>query len=358
MKTSDVIKQLQLSLPRYTTEFSDQLAITSIVPSGTTATATLAVTHTLEVGDIVTISGAIAPVEIASISRSETVATATTVTNHDITENAQTTQVTLSGTSETEFNGTFELLSANNRRTFEFAVDDSGPTAATGGLLEDPPGAFGYNGQHVITGGITPTAFEYTLPVVLTQPAIGSGVVHTAIQVTGAASEDRIEELYTASSSLWAIVVLGETTASGDRNSRNDAITSAAPAGDRDQTIYQNFSIYVISTVSDELTSRATRDSMEDIMLPLFQSLLFWKAPTGLADTQNMGVVFFAHGTQDSTSTHYIHRFDFQLVSKITRSDTLEPDFNVAFRDIGLTMGTTLGTQKLTINIDLDDEPL
>ena len=42
------------------------------------------------------------------------------MTNHDITENAQTTQVTLSGTSETEFNGTFELLSANNRRTFEF----------------------------------------------------------------------------------------------------------------------------------------------------------------------------------------------------------------------------------------------
>ena len=109
---------------------------------------------------------------------------------------------------------------------------------------------------------------------------------------------------------------------------------------------------------TDELSAREARDDMEDVMLNLFSALLYWQAPTGLAASNGMGVVFVSHGIQDYNTARYVQEFQFQLVTEITRNDTVEPDFNVAFRDISLTMQTSLGTEQLIADIDLDDIPL
>lgn len=361
MKASDAIIQLQAVLPTITDDFSTQIALTSITPAGTTATATTAVPHPFSIGNVVNISGTLAPIVIDSITRDETVATATTATPHDITEGFQAT-VTISGANESEFNGTFPLVSAINRKTFAFTVPDSGATVGTGSmLLEDPPSPFGYNGLITITAVPAANQFEYELPLALTEAAVGSGVVHSSIQVTGAVSFERADDMYTEQAdpdSMWAFVVLGDTIASKDRTTRNDAITSAAPGSDRRQQIYQTFSVFVFKPTTDELSAREARDDMEDVMLNLFSALLYWQAPTGLAASNGMGVVFVSHGIQDYNTARYVQEFQFQLVTEITRNDTVEPDFNVAFRDISLTMQTSLGTEQLIADIDLDDIPL
>jgi len=313
------------------------------------------------VGNVVNISGTLAPVVIDSITRSGTVATATTSSPHDITEGFQNS-VTISGANESEFNGTFSLLSSINRKTFNFTVPDSGATVGTGSmLLEDPPSAFGYNGLKTITAVPAINQFEYILPLALTQAAVGSGVVHSNIQVTGAISIDRAVDMYTEQAtqdSMWAFVVLGDTIASKDRTTRNDAITSAAPASDRRQQIYQTFSVYVFKPTTEDTSGREARDDMEDVMASLFKSLLYWAPPTGVASQNGMGVVFVSHGFEQYNTAFYVHEFQFQLVTEVTRQDTIDPDFNVAFRDISLTMQTSLGTEQLTADIDLDDIPL
>lgn len=361
MKASDAIIQLQAVLPTVTDDFSTQIALISVTPAGTTATATTATTHPFAIGSVVNISDTLAPTVVDSITRDETVATATTATPHDITEGFQTT-VTISGANESEFNGTFPLLSADNRKTFTFTVADSGATVGTGSmLLDDPPSAFGYNGLVTVTAVPATNQFEYELPLALTEAAVGSGVVHSNIQVTGAVSFERADEMYTEQSdqdSMWAFVVLADTIASKDRTTRNDAITSSAPGSDRRQQIYQTFSVFVFKPTIDDLSARQARDDMEDVMLDLFKALLYWQAPTGLAANNGMGVVFVSHGLQDYNTARYVQEFQFQLVTEITRNDTVADSFSVAFRDIDLTMGTSLGTEELTVNVDLDDNPL
>jgi len=361
MKASDAIIQLQAVLPTVTDDFSTQIALTSVTPAGTTATATTATTHSFIVGSVVNISGTLAPVVIDSITRSETVATATTATPHDITEGFQDS-VTISGANESEFNGTFPLVSSINRQTFAFTVPDSGATVGTGSmLLEDPPTPFGYNGLKTITAVPAANQFEYELPLALTEPAVGTGVVHSDIQVTGAISIDRAIDMYTKQDmqeSLWAFVVLGDTIASKDRNTKNDATTSAAPGSDRRQQIYQTFSVYVFKPTTEDTSGRESRDDMEDVMVALFKSLLYWSAPSGLLSQNGMGVVFVSHGFEQYNTAFYVHEFQFQLLSEVTRNDTIDPDFNVAFRDISLTMQTSFGTEQLTADIDLDDVPL
>jgi len=361
MKASDIIKQLQIVLPTVTNAFSTVLNIVSVTPAGTTATATTVEDHGLSIGDVVNISGTLAPVVVSSITRVGEVATATTATPHDITEGVFNT-VTLSGSNESEFNGTFPLLSANNRETFEFSVADSGATSATGApLLEDPPGVFGYNGLVTITSVPGLKTFTYELPVALTEPAVGNGIVSTNIQITGAINLERAVEMYTkqtTTDALWAFVVLDTTVASKDRNTRNDAVTSAAPGSDRRQQLFQTFSVFVFNPTPDELSAREARDDMEDVMTYLFKALLYWQAPSELSASNGMGVVFDSHQFAAYNTAFYVHEFQFQILADVTEDDTVEPAFNVAFRDIDLTMNTSLGTEQLTASIDLDDEPI
>ncbi len=83
MKTSDIISQLQAVLPLITDMFSTVTSVTSITPSGTTATVVTAAAHGLTVGQATAISGSTAPVGITSITRVGTLVTVVTTTNHD-----------------------------------------------------------------------------------------------------------------------------------------------------------------------------------------------------------------------------------------------------------------------------------
>lgn len=361
MKTTDIIGQLQAVLPQETSLFSTTISVVSITPSGTTATVVTSSVHGLSVGNSVAISGSESPIGITSITRVSTLVTVVTTTDHDITEGFHTT-VTLSGANEAEFNGTFTLITAVNRRTFTFTVANSGPTTGTGTMiLEDPGDPIGFNGLFTVDTVPTTTSFTYTLGKVLTVPANGTILMHLSLRVSGAATVERAVEMYTKQSTqsdMWAFVVLDDGVVSKDRTSRNDALASIAPGGDRRQQFIQNASVYVFVKSTGDLSGRVARDLMVDVRALLLKALIGVKFTSDLNAQDGSGMIYGGDGVEIYDGSTYVHRFEFQLLTSITNDDTVDPDLNVAFRDVNVTILTTLGTEELTATIDLDDEPL
>jgi len=359
MQGEELIIQLQKFLPKFTDKFSSNIAIASITSSALLATATTSAAHGLSTGNVVNIVGALSPVAITSISRSGTVATVTTTDNHDLTDKVFPT-VTLSGTSEAIFNGTFTFLNQVNRKTFTFTVADSGATIATGGQLEDPGAAGGYDGLVAVTV-ISTTVFTYALILVQSSAAIVTNAqVRQAIRITGAVDLDRAKVMYTKQSTddFWAFVILEDVIVSKDRHGFNDANSSEGSSGSRRQQIIQPFIVIVYAPATDDLSGRLVRDDMEAIAPAMYQSLVQFKPDTGLAEGANMGVTFVGSGTIEYATAYYAYGFRFELLANIENADTIEHSFDVAFRDISLTMSTNLGTGILTASLDLDDEPL
>ena len=135
MISSDIVTKLAESMPLHTSDFGDSVAITSIVPTGSTALATTATAHGKANGDTIVIIGANAPVEIDTGTFLRTVSQAVfeTLQDHDLTLSVRDIAkggrtITISSATESEFNGTFTLISVINRRKLIIAVDDSGPT--------------------------------------------------------------------------------------------------------------------------------------------------------------------------------------------------------------------------------------
>jgi len=360
VKASEVINQLLAILPQITNLFTTSATAVSITPSGTTATVLTSSAHGFPVGRVVAISGAFAPIEISSISRSGTVATAITLTPHDLTDGFFE-NVTLSGASESEFNGTFPFLNQVNRKTFTFTVADSGPTTGTGSmLLEEPGSPFGYNGLQTITTVPTASSFTYELSQALTEAATGTILIHSDLRVSGSATLEKAISMYTKQTvgDLWAFVVLEDGNASKDRSTRNDSISSAARSGDMRQQLIQNMSVYVFDNTTKQLSGRESRDTMVDVRALLLKGLVGVKFDSNLNGQNGSSLMYLGDGIESYDGAVYIHGFNFQLLTDITNDDIVDPDFNVAFRDIQLNMDTTLGTETLLASLDLDDEPL
>lgn len=359
MQGEELIIQLQKFLPKFTDKFSSNVALASITSSGFLATATTSAAHGLNSGNVVNIVGALSPVAITSISRVGTIATVTTTDDHDLTNGVFPT-VTLSGTSEAIFNGTFTFLNQANRKTFTFTVPDSGATTATGGQLEDPGAPGGYDGLVAVTVTST-TIFTYALPFEQSSSAIITDAeVRQAIRITGAVDLDRAKAKYTEQSKddFWAFVILEDVIVSKDRTGVNDANSSMGSSGSRRQQIVQPFMVVVYSSAVDDLSGRLVRDNMEAITSAMYQSLVQFKPDSGLSEGANMGITFVGSGTIEYTTAYYAYGFRFELLANIENADTIEHSFDVAFRDISLTMSTNLGTGILTAELDLDDEPL
>lgn len=134
-------------------------SVSSITRSGTTATVTCGVAHTLSDGDPVKISGAdqsayngifqasyidatsfkievsTSTAAVTSITRSSNTATVTTTANHGYT-NGQ--KATISGATQTDYNGTY-TIAVTGLDTFTYTVSNSPATPATGTILTNDP---------------------------------------------------------------------------------------------------------------------------------------------------------------------------------------------------------------------------
>lgn len=367
MKAENVIGQLQAILPSVTSLFTDDIALSSLTYASGVVTAVSSAAHNLSTNRYVNILNANNPIAITSITRSGTIATVVTTTDHDLTYSASDARrddktVELTGSTEAEFNGTFKLTGSDNRRTFTFEIADAGPTSATGTpLLQDGAKLPGFNGRHQITV-VDDTSFTYPVSQVLFATAGGTPLARTSARVSGAATLERAEDAYTeqASEKLWGFVVLGDVIASKNRNVNSDMTDTASKTTAWNQRIMQPFSVYVFTpTAQNDGAGRIARDLMEDVSLYLFKSLVGVKFPTGYFAEQYV-CTFVNHGFSAYNTAYYVHEFNFEMAADLTFDDTVGYDNDVAFRDVDLTIVNKEGTQveEATVTANLDEVPL
>lgn len=337
IKAKTIIAQLQGILSAQTDLFTESdISVTSLSRSGTTVTAVTSVDHKLSTGRFIAVKDALSPIAITSIIRVGTTATVTTATDHDFTENFD--MVTeISGADQSEYNGTFPIATVPNRRTFTFTVPGSPVTPATGTIFSLNNLSTGYNGRHTVTV-VDPTTFTYEITETPDSPAQGTIVMRAGLRISGAVSMQTAVDAYTTQGDdeLWGFVVLGDVFVSKDRKIATDLIATFAAGDDQYQMLACPFSIFVIVPTTDSLSGREARDQMEDVAVAFFKSLLGVKPDTVLTSGAQYTTVFSGHRFVAFFKAYYIHEFLFESSVQITPDDIVDPDFNVAFRDISL----------------------
>jgi len=364
MKASEIVSLLQARLPLFTDSFSDSVSVTSLTnPSGTEALVETDSAHGLVIGDLSVIKGAQSNIDITSLTRSGIVGELITLTDHDVTNGL--INIEIAGATESEFNGTFKIITVANRRTITFIMVDSGPTVATGSpVLVNGESAFrGYNGLQTVITVPTTTSFTYTLTGSGLKDATGIISVNNGIRISGGTSIERIIAAYTTQppTENWMFVILGDVVASKSRNIENDSIDSQTRGQQGDnfrQQIIQPVTIYTFIPTADELSARKARDESEDLFPSICGSILFNSFESGLSTPNQEALIFTNHGFQGYNSAFYIHQYSFEQTSDLTFEDTIGHDVDVAFRDISLIMNQTTGSETFTAEINLDEEPL
>ena len=126
MRGAYVVNRLKEELPKFTDDFSTILSASSLTRSSTTITCTTNANHGLTTGNYITIRGAKEPIALSTITFLNGIATATSLTDHKLSDPSLFSQenlplyVEISGA--TGFNGTWELVSVPSNLIFKFKV--------------------------------------------------------------------------------------------------------------------------------------------------------------------------------------------------------------------------------------------
>jgi hypothetical protein len=367
-EAAELITQLAAILPAITSYFSDEFEVESLTQTGGIATVVTAAAHGLLTGQIVTISGAIAPVEIISLTSVGTVASGevNNTTPHDLTLDItpyyQPVVNMITGVDQAAYNGIgFRLLAVPNRFQFSYQLPEEATSPATGEtmLLFDGKER-GYNGNFIITV-VNATTFTYAIaggqdPY---SPPLGIPICRANVRISGSESAERAIDAYTKENrnKLWGFLVLGDTEINKDRLAfNNDARNNLNKNADVMVMEIQTASFYVITPSVDEIAARAARDLMERIRVFLYKALLLFKPSSGLVDQTAFGIAPSGHRKFVYNSAFYVHEFNFEIINYIRYNDCIAPDINVAFRDVYLALLNDPGTE-ITLGVNLDVDP-
>lgn len=376
MLAQDIVDKLSASIPLHTSGFSTSLSVTSIVPTGNIALATTATPHGIVNGQNVTITGALTPVDIdtSAFARVLTTATFKTLQDHDLTLSdrdraAGGKTLTISGATESEFNGTFSIIQVVNRRKLIISVPDSGSTTISGSPIVENANAKIFNGL-VTAANVTASTFEYTLPASYPIPAAGTIIVQTEIRILSVIDIGQfLSEVYTKqiAGEDMLVVQLGDVTQSQNRNERTDAADSTSGEYSFNPILIQPFGIYIVQNATDFLSGSPLRDKVESEYIPaIFKSVLRAQFDTGFTYGLSNRATFTGHGVfsfrdeeNGKNRAVYVHELTFQQIATLDKiADTVGPNANVAMRNVDYTITTDLGTGELLANVDLDDEPI
>lgn len=375
IKLQTIIAQLQNVLPFQTDYFSEKvLTLSSLSLSGTTATAVTSTAHGLRTGENIAIKNAKTVLAINSLTFTAntgitaTGGTVTVVTNtdHDFTEGFEQS-VTIADAVESDYNGTFSIVSVPNKRTVTYAIDGNPTSPATGTPVVEyqySVNSGGYNGLYPITV-VDNTTFTYTVTQTgLNANARGTIKALNGLRISGAVSQDRAIGAYTSQdiNDLWGFVILGDTVTSKDRHVSTDAQNTYGPGDAFRSRVIIPFSLLVITPSINDIAGRQARDLMEDIKLPIFKSLLRSKLSTVLTASQVYATTYTGDFFIGYAGAYYIHEFQFETVADITEADTLDY-FDVPFREFSLVFKDPIEEDgddiiMQTLDASLDDEPL
>lgn len=370
MIASDIVTQLRVLLPQLTDKFTNDISVLSMTRTGTEILVICNEQHGLKVGQAFAITGTDVPIP-ASITRAGVIGTLVATTNHDLTKSTSSTgynigaqTVRITGANEAVFNDTFDILTIPNRKTITFTMADSGASSATGSpVLRDAESNLrDYNSIYEVKEVLKSTQFIFTHSVSGLPNPDGTIVIRTKPRISSGINIERLIEAYTQNEvdKYWMFVVLGDVNASQSRVIESDARSNIQSGADYRQQLIEPFSVYVVIPSKSEIAASDARDEASNLLRPILRSLLFSKFATGLySDLQN-SVQFTGHSMYDYNIAAYIHVYSFEQVADIYEQDTVEPDLDVAFRDIDFSIFLDFGTQVefMQGTPDLDETPL
>jgi len=340
----DIVNQLKAVLPYYTDKFHDTATLTSFSRVGSTITFQTNAT-TLSTNDRILIKDVLMANE-ATITIVGNIATCTTVSYHDMTENFGQKAI-FTGIAESGWDVSFDILTVPTQNTFTFEVPTGIATPTrTFYLLENRASFNGFQTITKISTGVYSFVLDTDEPDLL--PASGN-VEHASLiynqRIAGASMEANILKFYGdyPQQKEWLWVVLGGITASKSRDNDSDATAKIKPSGeDYTQELLLPFDIYVILPQQDDdaISGRISRDLIEsDIRKAIFKSLLGVNFDSGFVNKNQYCVVFVSDEPVSFLGSAYEHRFSFELPFTITNDidnaengDIVKPSESSAFR--------------------------
>lgn len=364
MKLSPLIQQFWQFLPQFTNFFSESVSVSALSAAGGTATAT-AISHGLSTGQAVNIVGAVQIVDVvtATYDAPSGVLSIETAANHGQIESfdfrtsqaAVTEPVTvqIEGFDQSDFNGTFDLLSVPNRTNFTCQVEkDLGTTPTGGGKVLN----YAFNAFIGIKAVTVLDVDTFTYPITPTNTIATTGTIeaHFQFRIQASINSERALESYTkqATDKYVLFLTYGEQTVSKERLILNDANTTIRSGTRRRQRMLDSFNVLVIAPASTELAAVATRDNMDDIELAIFKTSLYL-TPTPRFNAAE-GFLFNFDSARDLLyNGAYLARiWTFQAQYDITDLDGFTSQERVPMLNINGSINT-----DLTLSIDLDEDP-
>lgn len=199
---------------------------------------------------------------------------------------------------EERYNGAFQIIDVPNRNYFTIQLPftpTTPPVGRIGRLLQHATNY--YEGYHKITTVEYPDAFYYPIDASAPVNTNNSGTCVTNLRISASIDIDRFLQSYTkqAINKYWLVVCPDRIRVSKDRRIPNDSLTVNHYGQNFRQLTIEPFYIYIVIPVSHQLSAREAYDSLYDIRLALFKSLLLYDPETDLSSDNNYLIYFLCH---------------------------------------------------------------
>ena len=334
MKGADIANQLKGLLPNYTDDFSEKFTITSLTRSGLTVTAVTFKAHGGTTGDNVTIKGAKEPINITSLTRSGNIVTAVCSVPHKLPNPdnllaRDLPTVEISGSSPTNYNGSFTLFATPNYSTFQYKITTTpaSPAAVAGDLLLSND-LFLYNGQKTITV-VDTTTFTYTIESEnLQSPAQGDIEMEKGTRIAWAASFEITEAHYsedeTRKTQNWLYIIVNDRETFKKDTTTTDVTSVQEVNAEYRYDTLNPFSIFIYIPSTSTTLGGIQSDQAREYIQPLLKSIANFLLPSNLTEGLLRPVTLQGDGMELFNKAYYVHRFDFVAKGEIVNEDTID----------------------------------
>ena len=331
----DVKLQLMANLPRYTEEYGTNKTGVAVVSGGAVNITSEA--HGLSSGDLIVGSEANVTIPVLSVSFNSLTgkATVTLDTDHDrtsgIEDNGGYNKATLQDFDDSNYNGEFTIISANED---DFIISsDADVSGALGNFIETRELYLGFSQVTVIDDD------TFTIPV---QDNLPNGVEFESFKFV---SDLRIYIAADATRSVtnWGqhrdrkpslFIIFGQENVSKDRNTQNDAaITANSQNSVRLKYIPQVTLKTVACTKTEQLAGTKVQQIHEEIKPAIRHSM--YGTVFDIQDISQQYAAVEVHNSSEFwNQDNLLHNFDYEIPYEITMDQGDQYRRNVSFRNI------------------------
>ena len=327
MKIREIEEQLRTYLPMFVDYFSTWNPITSYTSVTNTTTIVGTTIHNLIVGDVVSFKDVLFPNPITSLTQVDGVGTLITTYPTDITHPYKET-VTISGATETSYNGTFDIVSVINRSTITFTIDSGAPVTATGSPILTESGLARYNNLFNVVSVPTATSFTFTN---VSEDFVSTGTPTFNIYKDNRIAGDITPERATASYSkqddgdFWMFIVSEDSVASDSRAVNSDFVQEYVSGDFYRNLTQEKFALYVYVPAIAVITPVDAQDiCRNELKMALIKTLAgFFPAKLFYNDYQ--GTYYISDEFHDYTTSYYVHKFTFAAQVTVALEDIFIP---------------------------------